>query len=90
MFFTQNHIALPLLVHIANQVTRLLGEDPALFPADLPHPDYAPRNLLPEISIGIAAWKHFGFTFMERPSSNTMSFIMNGARRIYNGDYVNK
>jgi hypothetical protein len=91
LFYTQNHVALPLLSHIAKQAVTLLGQDPSLFPSDLPHPDYTPRNFLPEIPIGVAAFKHFGFTFLTSPPSpNTMGFIIEGARRIYNGNYYNK
>jgi hypothetical protein len=90
LFYTQNHISLIVLKHIANQVVTILGGDPSLFPEELPHPDYTPSSFLPEIPVGLAAWKHFGFTWLKRVSPNATWFIIHGARRIYDGDYVNK
>jgi hypothetical protein len=89
LFYTQNHVGAPLIKHVADQVVSLLGEDPTGFPSNLPLPDYAPTGGGSEIPIGWFAWKHFGFTFMEEPSINTLRFVLSHAKQIYDGKYAN-
>lgn len=89
LFYTQNHVATPLLKHIADQVTSLLGKDPSMFPSKVPDPDYAPNYEGAEIPIGWFAWKHYGFRFMEEPHPITIQFILHHAKKIYDGIHVN-
>ena len=90
LFYTQNHVATPLLKHAADQIVCLLGEDPSLFPADVPPPDYAPNFKGAELPIGWFAWKHYGFTFMDEPAPNTFPFILHHAKQIYDGNYAQR
>jgi len=89
LFYTQNHVATPLLKHIADQVTSLLGENPSLFPSEVPPPDYAPNYSGAELPIGWFAWKHYGFAFMKEPEPDTIHFILYHAKQIYDGKHVN-
>lgn len=88
LFYTQNHVATPLLKHVADQVVRFLGEDPCLFPHVIQSPDYAPNFKGAELPIGWFAWKHYGFTFMDEPNQNTFPFILYHAKQIYDGKYA--
>lgn len=85
LFYTQNHITTFFLKYLADEMVRLLGEDPSLFPHSLPEPSYG-TYVMP---IGQSAWNHYKFKFMPQPGDATMYFILSYAEKIYKGEFVN-
>lgn len=93
LFYTQNHPTMFLLVYVAKQILTNLGYDPEKLPPidSLPYPDYnIGRSKNPHFQFGVAAWQHYGFTFMPRPGPHVTTDILENAKRIYNGVYVNR
>ena len=93
LFYSQNHPTMFLLVYVAKQILTNLGYNPHTLPPieTLPHPDYnSGRGKNPHFQFGIAAWQYYGFKFIPRPTPNTTRAILENAKRIYDGEYVNR
>lgn len=90
LFYTQNHVTRFLLKHVADQMVLILGENPSLFPENIPHPDYSSGGESPEIPIGWFAWNHYKFKFIREPDMRNIQFIVHCAEKIYKGEGVNK
>jgi hypothetical protein len=90
LFYTNNHVSLFLLTHVAKQMIIKLGYDPELLPTNLPHPDYCPEGgNNPEYPIGWFAWNHYKFTFIPEPNQQIMNVILYFSKQIYDGKYIN-
>ena len=93
LFYSQNHPTMFLLVYVAKQILTNLGYNPNTLPPidTLPHPDYnSGRGKKPHFQFGLAAWQYYGFTFIPRPGPTTTHAILENAKRIYDGVYVNR
>lgn len=93
LFYTQNHPTMYFLRWVAQRIAEQAGHDPNLLPPEesLPFPDYnSGRNKTPHFQFGPAAWDYFQFTFIPRPGPSALTAILEQARRIYDGVYVNR
>jgi hypothetical protein len=93
LFYSQNHPTMFLLVYVAKQILTNLGYNPHTLPPidTLPHPDYnSGRGKIPHFQFGLAAWEYYKFTFIPRPDQNALNAILENAKRIYDGQYVNQ
>lgn len=92
LFHTQNHPSMFFLRFVAQEILRVLDYDPAKLPeeSNLLNPDYNTGHSTGlHYEIGIAAWEHFGFRFIPRPSPQVMDKIVAMSERVYNGLGVN-
>ena len=105
LFYTQNHPTEHLLVFVAKSILANLGYDPEKLPPidQLPRPHYKKTNAsvskfkftIPArgyygLKFGIAARKYYGFTFLPPIVPTDMNVVIDQAKRIYDGVYVNK
>jgi hypothetical protein len=93
LFYTQNHPTMYFLCWVAKRILEQTGHDPALLPPEekLPFPDYnSGRGVSPHFQFGPAAWAYYGFRFIPKPGPATLGAVVDQARRIYDGVYVNR
>lgn len=85
LFFTPSHPTVYLMKHVTQKLLQLLDLNANELPTELDECFYYAFS---EGPIGLYAWNFYQFSYMEKPSSSSIDFIIEQARKIYDGVWL--